>query len=100
MGLKDVKLIAPVFRIPEGAEDEFEYTDGRVAEEQFDDVDDSELTGAGLATPDTFIIISQTIRRGANGKQQLVDVVFETDDIAGATKYEISYTPTSAGVEL
>jgi hypothetical protein len=99
MGLKDVKLIDPVFRIPEGAEDEFEYTDGRVAEEQFDDVDDSELTGAGLATPDTFIIISQTIRRGT-GKQQLVDVIFETDDIAGATKYEISITPTSAGVEL
>lgn len=87
MGLKDVTFIDPVFKIPTGAEDDFEYSRDRLDDEAIDEdnLPDSVL---GLATPDFFEIISQKIKRG-KGNQQSVDVVFETNLIEGATKYEI-----------
>ena len=61
-------------------EDYIEYDDG------YDDQDD-----LALDTPEDFQIISQTLRRGPGG-QQVVDIVIQVEDIAGATNYEIQVT--------
>lgn len=87
------RLIDPLFAIPEGAEDEFEYSDTLLdIEDEIDETDDIGVD-EGLETPSEFTIISQTIRRG-DGNHQFVDVVFEVDDVDGATKYEIKVTKT------
>lgn len=93
------KPLFSLFPIPEGAEDELSYidepddfsadfeTDEEVEQEVFyddghyEDVDE-------LETPESFSVISQTIRR-APGGQHVIDVVIETDDVPGAVKYEI-----------
>jgi hypothetical protein len=88
MTLKDVSFIDPVFKIPTGAEDDFEYSMDRLDSQDIEEPEENPDIVSGLATPDTFTIISQKIRRG-DGNQQVVDVVFETEAIPGAIKYEV-----------
>jgi hypothetical protein len=63
--------------------------------EVYPDVDYQEpgiVPGSGpLSPPSSFNIISQELKMGASGGA-VVDVVFETDDIIGATNYEIRIT--------
>ena len=108
----DKVVIDPLFGIPEGAEDQFvysedeyfyddetygdllteeslleiEYEDYIEYDDGYDDQDD-----LALDTPEDFQIISQTLRRGPGG-QQVVDIVIQVEDIAGATNYEIQVT--------
>lgn len=49
---------------------------------------DEDVTAASLETPDVFSIISQTVRIGSDGRQ-VIDVVFEVEDVSGASGYEI-----------
>lgn len=87
---KNQSLISPYFRVPIGAEDEFEYTEEIV----FDDgesVGDSEDGADGLDVPLTFTIISQSVKR-VKGKVVSVDVVFETEEIGGATDYDVQWS--------
>lgn len=110
----DKVILDSVFSIPEGAEDQFVHSDDEVDidtgteedvfsyldsldlevedeieyETGYDDEDyDEEL----LETPEDFVIISQTLRRGPGG-QQVVDIVIEAEDVDGATHYEIQVT--------
>lgn len=87
---KNQSLISPYFRVPIGAEDEFEYTEEIV----FDDepsLGDSEDSAEGLGVPTTFTIVSQSVKR-VKGKVVSVDVVFETEEIAGATDYDVQWS--------
>lgn len=92
-----------VFVIPPGAEDIFVYTrdsEGINANNVY-----GPDTGGGSAAqvisggtapaatdntllPPTFSIVSQIVRT-ASGGQQVVDVVFEITEVAGATGYDI-----------
>lgn len=77
------------FYIPEGLEDSFSYS------ENDGDDDDLDVPGGfgneGVAIPDSLVVISQTLRTLKNG-QEVVDVVFEVENIPGATKYELRVT--------
>lgn len=44
-----------------------------------------------LQPPTTWKLISQTVRQGPDGKA-VVDVVFEVNDVIGATNYEVRVT--------
>lgn len=112
----DKVAIDPIFAIPEGAEDQFVPSrDDFEIDYDSDAVDDGIINGAlefefdfaeeetlyddgsddddpiELMVPEGFVIISQTLRR-APGGQQVVDVVVETDDVPGATHYELRVT--------
>lgn len=89
VGNKFATLIDPIFKVPEGAEDEFEFVERLDPEPEDTEIEDE--VADGLETPDSFIIISQKLRR-VKGKNAVVDIVFETDEIEGATKYEIKVT--------
>lgn len=99
-------LIDPVFGIPAGAEDAFVYTDetvfigadqdsiaveetteapGEEFDEQIPDVANV------IDTPTDFKVLSQTLRR-APGGQQVVDIIIESEDVAGAVNYEFQVT--------
>ena len=51
-----------------------------------DDINDDEL-----ATPGTYVIISQTVRTAPDGTQ-VVDVVIDVEEVEGAEKYEVRMT--------
>jgi len=86
-------LINPLFSIPEGAEDEFQFShDDLDSEADNEEIADDVAVDEGLAAPSQFTIINQVIKRG-KGNHQSVNVVFEVDAIEGATKYEIKVTP-------
>lgn len=108
----DKVIIDPLFAIPEGTEDQFEHSEEEVyfsediTEQEFTYLDSLEIEYAdeidydegyddeddvALETPETFNIIAQTLRR-APGGQQVVDIVVDVDDVAGATNYEIQVT--------
>lgn len=95
--------VDPLFYIPSGAEDNFVYTRENTDEDYLTDYIEEEITdiefedvsgeeeSEELASPEVLGIISQTVRTGPGG-QQVVDVVFEIDDVDGATNYEIQVT--------
>lgn len=104
--------VDPIFALPEGSEEEFTHTrEGMELEGEetgddltvqvfeyiaegdilYDDGSYDNIDAGTLETPETFTILSQTLRR-APGGQQVVDVVFETEDIANAIRYEIQVT--------
>lgn len=93
----DRVILDPIFSIPDGAEDTFEYNkeldDVEFSEgDVFDYIEeDDEEEEYGLATPTEFSIVEQKIRR-APGGQQVVDIVLEIEDIDGATNYEVQVT--------
>lgn len=111
----DKVLVDPLFKVPEGAEDQFTFSREGTDEEigvsetdegleieiysyeegetslDYDDGYDDQTTGATLETPEVFAVISQTLRR-APGGQQVVDIVVETEDINGAVNYEFQVT--------
>jgi hypothetical protein len=115
----DKILVDPLFSIPEGAEDQFSFSregaDIEVSDETdnsldgvsaegvdsigYEDGEDtfilddgfSDQNGATLDVPQNFSIISQVIRR-APGGQQVVDVVLNIPDVAGAINYEVQVT--------
>lgn len=57
--------------------------------------DDSQLdedeSSDELDVPGTFVIVSQTVRTGADGSQ-VVDVVIDVEEVDGAVKYEVRIT--------
>lgn len=94
----------PMFFIPEGVEelvynDEFETTEPSEEEVEVSysdysdeyDVEDDNNYYEGPATPEIIGVVSQTIRRLPSG-QQVVDVVIEVSDVAGAENYEVRVT--------
>lgn len=92
---KDTTLIDPLFHIPLGAEDEFEFSreygdpDDEFNEEYgYVETDSDDNSEDELDVPTTFVVINQHMVRPAAGNDT-VDVVAETDSIAGAVKYEI-----------
>lgn len=87
---KNQSLISPYFRVPDGAEDEFEYTEPLLGEED-GSVGDAEDEAGGLDVPLTFTIIKQVANR-KKGKIVSVDVIFETEEIGGATDYDIQWS--------
>lgn len=109
----DRTVIDPLFVIPEGAEDEFVYSqegpeidDGEsddnimvsddfdlveIEDTSYDDIVDDGYDDEDqviLDTPVSFSVIAQTLRR-APGGQMVVDIVVQTEDIDGAENYEI-----------
>jgi hypothetical protein len=72
--------------------DEEIETDDLSDSEVLDDtylVDELDETGVPeLDFPDTFTILSQTIRTQPNG-MQVIDVVIEVESVAGALNYEV-----------
>lgn len=90
-GKRDEFVLDAVFDRPEGV-DEFVFD-----ENEPDSTAEAFDTGAvledvfGLATPEVLRIISQDVRKNKAG-QQVVDVIFEVQDIPGATKYEFRVT--------
>jgi hypothetical protein len=79
-----------------GLDDDTEGND--LSETEADDesyiVDEQDDTGVPIIDfPDTFSIVSQTIRTMPNG-MQVIDVVVATDDIPGATNYEFRIVKT------
>ena len=97
--------IDPLFVIPEGAEELFVYsrdgvdgsdglTDDNVSVEilgegiDSSEYDDTSLTEDTLGAPDSFQILSQTVRRSSGGIM-VVDVVLQIDDVPSATNYEV-----------
>lgn len=98
----------PIFPMPAGAEDVFVYTrqiDSNLSDAQeldelvldsgefIDDTGDNVDDGTGtsdfdLATPDSFVIATQTLRRSTGGVH-VVDVVFAIEEVPGATDYEV-----------
>ena len=110
----DKTELDPLFTIPIGAEDEFTYNKDYVGvEDEFDnstedviegvvDMDadieyyDEDTDGVAyneLEVPSEFSIIFQTVRR-APGGYQVIDIVIQTEDIYGATNYEVRVTKT------
>lgn len=112
----DKTVIDPLFSIPEGAEEEFTHSqeDTEIDDGELNDVyslslsDDFGYTEDGeyldyfdegtggdnaiiLDTPESFDVIAQFLRR-APGGQQVVDIVVEVADVAGAENYEIQVT--------
>lgn len=90
---KDTTLIDPLFPIPIGAEDEFERSrDYGDPDDEFSEweieTDSDDITENELETPTTFVVINQKMIRHDAGNDT-VDVVAETDAIAGAVKYEL-----------
>lgn len=83
---KDTFLISPNFKIPEGAEDDFEYTESFEDEGIIEVGESTEKEQSDVVL--TFTIISQKLRR-VKGKTQVVDVVFETEELGGVSEYEI-----------
>jgi hypothetical protein len=103
-------LIDPIFSLPPGSEEEFAFSRDNADGELIvvgDDLDEDEFTsgndddedgwddGEGdgdehiLDTPEIIgVITPQTLRR-APGGQQVVDVVIEAEEVAGAINYEI-----------
>lgn len=76
--------------VPEGAE--------RIKNDPIgfpDEIEDETVEGATTSdlppVPETFKIISQTLRTKASGAQ-VVDVVIETDDFPGITKIDVRVT--------
>lgn len=101
-------IIDPLFTIPEGAEDqfstsineideislesdEFEFYGDENLQDGYEEGDEHENETGALDTPDGYTIVSQTLRR-APGGQQVVDLVIEVNDVAGATNYEVQVT--------
>lgn len=96
MAKKSVKrtqtIISPRFFIPEGV-DEFTYDEKSAAGVAVDISDDYWLAtddaiyGDSPLVPDILGIIEQIFRTSPYGTQ-VVDVVFDVEDVAGATNYE------------
>ena len=97
-----VDYIHPTFAIPEGV-DELEYDpkfrtidDDEETDDSLDDVylvdsaTDEIEEESTIDTPDTITIVSQLIRTGPGGTQT-VDVVFDIEDVSGATNYELAW---------
>ena len=92
------KILDPLFPIPVEAENEFAHSttqrevpppevgvgvgDVRVG------VITEEKSVYYLSAPESFIIYDQVLRRGPGG-QQVVDIIIETEEVFGATDYEI-----------
>lgn len=65
-----------------------------VQEDTFDDDDsllDDDINDEELATPGTYVIVSQTVRTAQDGTQ-VVDVVIDVEEVDGAEKYEVRIT--------
>lgn len=90
-----------LFAVPPGAEDEFTYDekpfdfDGDITDEFSGDGtldEDATISEDGLditlPTPEGLVLVSQVLRR-APGGQQVVDAVFEVEEVEGALKYEM-----------
>lgn len=92
-GKRDEIVLHAIFDRPETV-DEFVFDDtppeGTVSGDAGDSVDESEF---GIATPKVIKIISQDVRKNKSG-DQIVDVVFEVEDVPGAEKYEFRVTKT------
>lgn len=92
----------PMFHIPVGMEDDWEYSDdGYVGSDadrdefeltdDFIDGGDDEDEDDGPEVPEILGIVSQTVRHSDEGTK-VIDVVIEVEDIPGITKYEIRVT--------
>lgn len=87
--------IDPMFPIPVGV-DELVYADndevdGLAAlalDELYGSDNDGDTDGDGIPVPDILGIISQKMRRTKAGNQ-VIDVLFDVEDIEGAVKYEL-----------
>lgn len=90
-GKRDEFVLDAMFDNP-GDVDEFVYDENAPdnSAEAFDIgvVLDDEF---GLPTPEILRIISQDVRKNKKG-DQIVDVIFEVQDIPGITKYEFRVT--------
>lgn len=54
---------------------------------------DEDFIGEELGVPNSFKIVSQTVRTGMNGSH-VVDVVIEVEDVDGAVNYDVRVTKT------
>lgn len=103
---RDKRYIDPMFYLPEGMDERVwayretpdETLDEEAPEEGLDGTADVTIIDEGDAstddtplTVDNLEIISQVIRRAADGTQ-VVDIVAEVDDVPGITKYEFRIT--------
>jgi hypothetical protein len=106
----DKTLVDPIFQIPAGAEDVFEYSADSINYEllSVEDVtvedgaaDDSTTTTDGssgdgvtntkIGVPKNLKVVSQTLRR-APGGTIVVDVVIQIDTVSTATGYDVQVT--------
>lgn len=97
----DKILLDPLFPIPEGAEDQFAISlDGTdldgLADSEVDNFypgDEGSDDEEGLEPPENIVVVSQKLRRTKSGNV-VIDVVFEIDEVEGATAYELQVTKT------
>jgi hypothetical protein len=87
--LKNARYI----RKPDVDEDQLDEQDLE-ADTESDDNSQEDIGRNGddiLDAPDSYEVISQTVRTGSDGRQ-LVDVVIEVEDVDGAINYEVRVT--------
>lgn len=100
----------PIFPVPVGAEDIFVYNrdnadpmdpgSDSITVDDLSIIDDlafdnsvTDADASALGVPDSFSIVSETIRR-ASGGVVVVDVVVGIDDVPGATDYDVQIVKT------
>ena len=90
IGLKNVKIVAkPDVENSPSADTVADIQDGDLDSEEEFEADDTDET---LAAPQSFEVISQTIRTSQDGSQ-VVDIVVDVEEVAGALDYEVRVTP-------
>lgn len=96
---KQIVRVPPGVFIPDGVDD-LKHVSQRAVDEDdgFDETsemfetdvtyEDDSAVDDTPPVPETFVIISQTVRINADGSQ-VIDVVFETDDLPGTDQVEV-----------